>query len=226
MTRQSLQSVRPMRTVWPLLILGGLMMSGCSLGVMAGKMLRGEPMIPSQFQSMTGTDLSKGKHKLVVICSTPSSVEEELSSLNIDLIDGITRRMRIQGIDVIDPDEVAKWIDDNGGVITDPSEMARAFKADYVAWIDVYTFSLREENSPKLLRGRSTGYIRVYQVDQVNGERTALSAFSTEFNTTFPQHSPVSETGRSALTFQKEFVTRMCEDLAEKFYDHRPGRGY
>lgn len=210
----------------PLGMVGVLLISGCSLGVMAGKMLRGEPLVTSQFESMTGVNLTKGEHKLVVICSTPTSVDADLSSLNLDLIDGITRRMKIQGISVINPDEVAKWIDDNGGVITDPSEMAQAFDAKYVAWIDIFGFSLREENSPKLLRGRATGFIRVFRVDELNGERTALAAFNTEFTTTFPQHSPVSETGRSALTFQKEFVDRICDELAEKFYDHRPGNGF
>lgn len=200
--------------------------SGCSLGVMAGKMLRGEPMQAAQFKAMTGVDLTKGKHNIVVICSTPSSVDGELSSLNLDLIDGITRRMRIHGIEVINPDEVAKWIDDNGGVITDPSEMARAFEADYVAWIDIYEFTLREPNSARLLRGTTTGFVRVYQVEKVGTERTALSAFNSEFKTMYPPHQPVSETGRSALTFQKEFIDRVCDELAEKFYDHRPGNGY
>jgi hypothetical protein len=212
--------------VWPLLLVATLLLSGCSLGVMAGKMLRGEPLQPAQFKAMTGTDLTKGEAKIVVICSTPSSVETDLSSLNIDLIDGITRRMRVNGIDVVDPDEVAKWIDDNGGVITDPSEMANAFDAEYVAWIDIYGFSLREEHSQRLLRGRTTGYIRVYKVEQVGTEKTALSAFQTEFKTTFPEHQPLSETGRSAVTFQKEFIDRICDELAEKFYDHRPGTGF
>lgn len=198
-------------------------LSGCSLGVMAGKMLTGEPLQPAQFHAMTGTDLTKGKHKVVVICSTPTSVDADLSSLNIDLVDGITRRMKVQGIDVISPDEVAKWIDDNGGVITDPSEMAKAFDADFVAWIDMFGFTLREENSTRLLRGRANGFIRVYQVEEVNGDRTALTAFNTEFSTTFPSHQPISEIGRSSVTFQKEFVDRVCGELAEKFYDHRPG---
>jgi hypothetical protein len=207
-------------------LLLAFVLPGCSLGVMAGKMLRGEPLQESQFKEMTGTDLSKGKAKIVIICSTPSSVESDLSSLNLDLIDGITRRMRVNGVDVVNPDEVAKWIDDNGGVITDPSEMARAFEAEYVAWIDIYTFTLREENSPKLLRGQSTGFIRVYKVEEIAGERTALSAFNTEYKTTYPEHQPISDTGRSVITFQKEFVDRMCDDLATKFYDHRPGLGF
>lgn len=214
------------RAVSPLLLTSLIVLSGCSLGVMTGKMLVGEPKQPAQFRSMTGVDLTKGKHKLVIICSTPASVESDLSSLNIDLIDGITRRMKIHGVKVIDPDDVAKWIDDNGGVITDPSEMAQSFDADYIAWIEIFGFSLREENSPKLLRGRATGYIRVYQVEKVGTEKMALSAFNTEFNSTFPQHKPVSVTGRSAVTFQKEFIDRICDELAEKFYDHRPGTGF
>ncbi len=226
MNRRPHALIRTRTSLAPIAVVGALAISGCSLGVMAGKMFTGEPLRPAQFRAMTGTDLTKGEQKIVVICSTPTSVDADLSSLNIDLIDGITRRMKVHGIDVIDPDEVAKWIDDNGGVVADPSEMARAFEADYVAWIDVYGFSLREENSPKLLRGRASGFLRVYQIQEVSGDRTALTAFNTEFKSTFPQHQPISETGRSALTFQKEFVDRICDELAEKFYDHRPGTGF
>lgn len=226
MIRRPHALIRTRTSLVPIALVGALAISGCSLGVMAGKMFTGEPLRPAQFRAMTGTDLTKGEQKIVVICSTPTSVDADLSSLNIDLIDGITRRMKVHGIDVIDPDEVAKWIDDNGGVVADPSEMARAFEADYVAWIDVYGFSLREENSPKLLRGRASGFLRVYQIQEVSGDRTALTAFNTEFKSTFPQHQPISETGRSALTFQKEFVDRICDELAEKFYDHRPGAGF
>lgn len=207
---------------WWLLLLACV--PGCSLGVMAGKMLKGDPLVSSQFKSMTGTDLSKGKHRIVVFCSTPASVNQDLSTLNLDLMDGLTRRMRLHGVDVVNPDKVAQWMDDNGGAPSDPSEMARAFDVDYVAWVDVFEFTFREDNSPKLLRGRARGFVRVYQVQEIDGDRTTLSAFSSEFTVTYPPHQPVSETGRSALLFQKEFVDRVCEELAEKFYD-RPVAG-
>ncbi len=208
-----------------LLTLCCAVLAGCSLGVMAGKMFTGDPLLPAQFKSMTGTDLTKGTHRIVVVCSTPTAVDADLSGLNLDLIDGITRRMKVHGIHVISPDKVAKWIDDNGGVVTDPSEMANAFDADYVAWVEVYGFSLREDQSPKLLRGRSQGFVRVYEVKKLDEGKVALAAFNSEFTMTYPQHQPISETGRSALLFQKEFVDRVCEELAEKFYDHRPGTG-
>ena len=66
---------------------------GCSLGVMFGKMLTGDPKRLSEFKSMTREDLAKGKRKVLVICTTPESVESELATLKFDLIDGITRML-------------------------------------------------------------------------------------------------------------------------------------
>jgi len=208
-----------------LLLLAAL--PGCSLFVMAGKMIIGDPLQPAQFKAMTGVDLSKGKHRVVVVCTIPAVVDEELSSLNIDLIEGITRRMKIAGIDVVNADQVARWVDDQGGVIRDPNEMARAFDVNYVAWIDLQSFSLREDvtreqNQAHLLRGRTQGFIRAFKVEEINGERVALSAFDVEFTTTYPPHQPVSEIGRKKLLFQQDFIDRICDQLAENFYDHRP----
>ena len=40
---------------------------GCSLGVMFGKMLGGDPMVPAEFRAMTREDLAKGKHTLSLL---------------------------------------------------------------------------------------------------------------------------------------------------------------
>ncbi len=201
-------------------------LSGCSLGVMFGKMIKGEPLRTAEFHAMTGVDLGEGKHKIAVVCSTPASVESDLSSLNFDLIDGITRRLKVHGVDVVDPDVVAKWIDDSGGVVTDPTAMVNAFDADFVAWIDIDTFSMREDDKSKLLRGRTNGFVRVFKVEQVGDSKVALSAFNSEFTSIFPSHQPISELSRSLISFQKEYIDRLCSELAIKFYDHRPGENF
>lgn len=205
------------------LALCALTLGGCSLGVMAGKMFKGEPLRPAEFYAMTGTDLGKGKHRIAIVCSTPAAVESDLSSLNLDLIDGVTRRLKVNGVDVVDPDVVARWIDDNGGVVTDPAAMANAFDADFVAWIDIDQFSLKEDATSKLLRGRTNGFVRVYQIQDLDGSKVALSAFNSEFTSIFPSHQPISELSRSKVSFQKEYIDRLCSELAVKFYDHRPG---
>ena len=196
---------------------------GCSLGVMFGKMLIGEPKIPAEFRARTHVDLTKGKHSVLVVCTAPDSVDSENSTLAYDLIDGVTRRMKLHGVDVINPDRVASWIDEHGGIGTDPSELAKDFDSDYIVFIEVQSFSFREPSSPKLLRGQSSGFIRVFEINEVGEQKIPNTVFATEFASTYPKHQPVSEQGRSSLIFQKEYMDRFCDQLAEKFYDHRPG---
>lgn len=196
---------------------------GCSLGVMFGKMVMGEPQNPAEFRKMAQTDLTKGKHTVLVVCTAPDSIDSENSTLAYDLIDGVTRRMKLHGIKVINPDLVASWIDEHGGVGLDPTELAHEFDTDYIVFIDVQSFSFREPNSPKLLRGQAAGFVRAFEVTEIGGHRRVHNVYGTEFHSTYPKHQPISEQGRSSLIFQKEYMDRFCDVLAEKFYDHRPG---
>lgn len=192
---------------------------GCSLFVMAGKVFYGDPKIPSKFKQMTQVELSKGEDRILIICSAPESIDSDFSALKIDLADGITRRMKIRHIDVVEPDRVAGWLDDHGS-FDDPSELARDFTdVDYIAWIEVQQFSCKEVNSPTLLRGRSTGSTRVYKVEEIGGERIARQLFEGEFTSVHPEHQPISTEGRSATVFQKEYIDRVCDKLAMTFYD-------
>ncbi len=199
---------------------------GCSLGVMFGKLLTGDPMIPAEFKSRTRVDLVKGKHTVLVVCTTPTSVESELATLKFDLIDGISRRMKLNGVKVINPDLVATWIDEHGDVGSNPSDLADNFEADYIVHIDVDSFGLREPSSPKLLRGQSSGIVRVFKIEEAGSRRLAHNVYSNEFTSLYPTHQPISEQGRTALTFQKDYLDHVCDQLAEKFYDHRPGTDF
>ena len=196
---------------------------GCSLGVMFGKMVMGEPLIPAEFRSMTKEDLTKGKQTVLVVCSAPESVDAENSTLAYDLIEGVTRRMKRHGIKVINPDDVSSWIDEHGGIGSDPTELANEFDTDYIVFIEVQTFGFRQPNTPKMLRGQATGFVRAFEVTEIAGHRRVSNVFGTEFTSTYPKHQPVSEQGRTSVIFQKEYMERFCDMLASKFYDHRPG---
>ncbi len=208
-------------------LIGGLSLVstvGCSkMLVGTGKLLFGDPKLPSEFTTLTKEDLTKGLKTVLVICSTPESVEDDISTLKLDLIDGVTRRLRLHGVKIINPDRIADWIDEHDSLSSDPQELARDFDTDYVAWIDVQGFSLHEPNSPKLLRGQTTGYIRVFKVEEHNDQRMALKVYQTEFALTYPQHQPISIQGRGVDVFHKDYVKHLCDLLAERFYDHRPG---
>lgn len=211
-------------------VAGGLSLltaAGCSKMLLGtGKVLFGDPKTKSEFSTLTRDDLVKSGKTILIACSTPEFVESETSTLKLDLIDGITRRLKRNFVKIINPDRVADWIDEHDGLGADLQELARDFETDYIAVIDVQSFGLREPNSPNLLRGSTSGLIRVFKVEETGGERLASTVYTREFAMTYPQHQPMSETGRSSIVFHKEYVARLCDMLAERFYDHRPGTSF
>ena len=201
--------------------------AGCSKILLGGgKILFGDPKITSEFTKLTLEDLSKGNKTVLVVCSTPESVDAETSTLKLDIIDGVTRRMKYNNVKIINPDRVADWLEEHSSSVPDLQKLAHDFDTDYIAWIEVQTFGLREPNSPKLLRGTTTGNIRVARIEEMDGKRRAIMAYTREFALTYPQHQPLSENGRSAIVFHKEYVSQLCDMLGERFYNHRPGTNF
>ena len=200
---------------------------GCSkLFLASSKLLNGDPKIDAEFTTLTKEDLSKGLRTVLVVCSTPEAVEDDVSTLRLDMIDGITRRLKLHGVRTINPDQIADWIDEHDGIVSNPQELANDFETDYVIWIDVHAFSLHEPNSTRLLRGQTAGYIRVFKVEEHDEHRVALKVYQTEFSMTYPQHQPISEQGRGLDVFQKDYVKQLCDFLSERFYNHRPGNRF
>jgi len=201
--------------------------TGCSKILLGGgKVLFGDPKIDSEFTKLTKVDLCKGDKTVLVVCSTPESVDADNSSLRLDLIDGVTHRMKLNGVKIINPNRVADWLESRDSSVPDLQQLAQDFETDYIAWIEIQTFTLREPNSQNLLRGQTSGFIRVARIEDFSGQRRAMMAYTREFAMTYPEHQPVSETGRSAIVFHKEYVARLCDLLAERFYNHRPGKSF
>lgn len=196
-------------------------LSGCSLFVMAGKMFFGDPKIPSPFHAGTGIDLAKDKKKVLLVCSAPEYVKGEHPSIELDLTDGTIRRLRRRGIAVVDPDEVASWIDENGGYWQDPSELAEQFDADIIVHIELSRFSTEEENSPWLFRGRCVGNIYAYEVRKANGKKFAREIFVREFNSVYPETGPLSPDQSSQKAFVKSYLDRVATQITQMLHDHR-----
>lgn len=204
-------------------VLAGLLClaSGCSLFVMGGKMLFGDPKVTSTFTGMTSIDLTEADKKLLVICTTPESIKSEMPSLDIDLMDGLNRRLKRRGIPVVDSDEVSGWLDDNGWRWDDIGEIADDLACDFIVHVDLENFDYREENSPDMYRGRSAGGIYVYQVQKLDGTRKALEIFHGDFRSEYPQTHPIAAGEMSKRTFQKRYLDHVCDELGRNFYSYR-----
>lgn len=141
-----------------------LELSGCSLFVMAGKMIQGDPVIGDEFKGHTGKSMCKSGRKVAVMCSTPEAVKSEFSSLDLDLAAEISRKLALHNIDVIKNHKVANWIDDHGGGDVNLQELGAGIDADLLVQVRLDHFDFREENSPDLFRGKARGSVVVYEL--------------------------------------------------------------
>ncbi|MBL4886829.1 MAG: hypothetical protein JKY95_20175 [Planctomycetaceae bacterium] len=196
---------------------------GCSLFVMAGKALTGDPKVTSKLRQRTGIDFIEDEKTVLIVCTTPEFLRLENSAIDQDIIVGVHRRFRRKDIRCIDPNDVDQWIGSIGGVWDDPSEIAEEFETDYIIHINLDQVSYTEENSPAFYRGNAHGDVKVYASREINGQKTAYVVFEQEYNSTYPNHHPIPTDSMSQRAFAEKFTKRMSDELARMFYDYRIG---
>lgn len=196
-------------------------LGGCSLFVMAGKMVFGDPTQDAPFKTVTRVDLTKGEHEVLVIATTPQSVKQNMGSADLVIIEQVSRLLKTRGVSIYPSKKVLNWVDDRGGHWGSAHDIASAFPdVDYIIQIDIDQMTHREENSPDLFRGNVSGNIRAFEVAEIAGTRSASPVFSRTFKSTYPTLHPKQENRISERTFQKEFLDRVCTQIAQTFYDY------
>lgn len=195
--------------------------SGCSLFVMAGKAMFGDPKVPAPFSSATGTDLTEIDDRVVIVCTVPHGLLSRHPALQIDLVDRVSRNLESEGINIVEPGDVASWFDDHGEW-GDFSELSKHFEATYVVHIDVREFDHRMPQSENLMRGQTEGHITVHQFNSKGKSGPPMAvAFDRDFSLTFPSNYPVPREAKSEDLFVQGFTDRLALHLGQHLYDYR-----
>lgn len=218
--KQSIPTARRRVPAWLVLALLVAGLPGCSVGVMLGMMVMGRPLIPAALETMTGKSLAEEGKKVVVVCRAPQTMGD--SALSIDLLTQVSRKLKLQEIDLVDPHKVATWVDDHGGTWDDVQELVDEFEADYVVAIEVDEFSYREINSPEMFRGRSKLTVRVYESQELDGVQHVPQIFYRPMESLYPLQKPVPVDRQSPRVFRRRYLDRLSDQIARLFYEHRP----
>jgi hypothetical protein len=206
--------------LWLFLGLNVFGLAGCSLFLLAGKMFFGDPEQTAAFQLATGIDLAEGEKKVVVLCSAPSMVEGGEISVHYEIVEEVSRLLKRRGVKLVSSNEVRTWMDDNGGRLDDPRDLAEDFEVDYIIYISLARVSFREENSPTLYRGVASGEVFAYEVHKENGGPVVNEVFSKGFSAVYPEGHPKDHV-ESLRIFQKEVLSRASDQIAHMFYSHK-----
>lgn len=204
--------------------------SGCSLFVMAGKALFGDPKATSALTAATGIALEKSKSPVVIICSVPGRMMDQFPSLQIDLVDRLTRNMEIHDIKTVPSGDVARWYDDNGEW-GDYSALAKEFKAQHVIHIELREFDHVVPESETLMQGRCEGEITMHQIRRPKGsnlfEDTKSQSvpinqvFFKDFKTQFPASYPVPRQSKTEDQFIRLFMDRVALHIGQQIYSYQ-----
>ena len=139
----------------------------------------------------------------------------EVSSAIVNEI-GLHLRPRIKTI--VHPVEVTRWQESNleWPNMTLP-DIAKAFQADTLLYVELEQFAMTEERSANLLRGRVKARVQV--IKGRPGDR-ANPVYETRIETTFPEDRPVGVLEISERQIRMYTTVMFARAIARKFYDH------
>ncbi|MDA0283527.1 MAG: hypothetical protein O3B13_09920 [Planctomycetota bacterium] len=193
--------------------------SGCNYIVLLGYLIGGPPSIEPDYDAMTGNSMTDSGIVVAVVCFAPKEVMYSFAHVDRDIAVAVARRLHNHKIAVINPDMVQKWIDENPNW-DEPDEIGSAVGATHVVYIDLTSFTLYEENSHELYRGRSEGVISVYELDEDgDGEQT----YSKELISRYPLAAPRDSSDISRPQFHLQYLARVSEEVGRLFYEHYNG---
>ena len=98
------------------------------------------------------------------------------------------------------------------------SEIGKRFDAERLLYLDIIRFTLTEDNSVGLLRGRLIADVRVYDVQS---SKPNLPCYQTEIEVVCPEHTPLPMNDSAQQSIHRQTLLLFSEQLARKFYDHK-----
>jgi hypothetical protein len=193
-----------------------LSLSGCRVGMLLGLLIAGPPTVEPEFDKQTKESMTDKDVTVAVVCFAPTEVRYSFENIDHELAKYVTFRLKENKITVISPDHIRAWLEENKEW-DKPEEIGAAFNATYVIYIDLNEFSLYEEGSASLYRGRSEAVVSAWKMDE---DGTAEKIFNMEKVSKFPQQQPVSTAEESYQNFKARYLSRLSDEIGRFFYEY------
>jgi hypothetical protein len=208
------------------LAIGLLALAGCDPRPFMYFLQPWEPTIAAPGPSL------KGK-KVVVLTHAVTGTQGDFLTLDRDLAREFSSLIRTKAkkVELVNQDKVWKWVEGHPNW-TDPSELAKAFEADMVIFLEVESFQVQDPHSPGLLEGSAKTHIQAIvmeypknskgkeNTDQPKESRVAYDDYQ---DTSFPVRGPIPvESGVSRGAFKTKFLQVVAAELSWHFVEHAP----
>jgi hypothetical protein len=196
-----------------------VVLSGCSQFILLGYLLGGPPSIEPDFDLMTKKSMTAKDDTVVVVCYAPTELKWDFDEVDQEITKHVSNRLFLHKIKVVDPNRVRDWLDKHEDW-DKPEEIGAAFHTKYVVYIDLHKYSLYEEHSANLYRGRAEALVSVFEMDE-SGEGEKI--YTKDLTSFYPLAAPRSTSEVSYGHFKKEYLSRLSEEIGRLFYEHYNG---
>lgn len=193
---------------------------GCNVVLLLGYLIGGPPSIAPDFDEKTKESLADKGKKVLVLCYAPTELKWDNEAVDYELAKHVAYRLNLNKIKVIDPDRVNNWLDQNPDW-DKPAELGKAFDVHYVVYIDMKEYSLFEEHSSNLYRGRTQAIVSVIKMDEDRKDGRVI--YSKELVSRYPISTPKSVDEIAYANFKKLYLSRLSEEVGILFYEHFAG---
>jgi len=211
-----------------LALLTGASFSGCQIIIGTLLTLQGRPMATCEFTAMTKKKLSEKGKRVVVLTSCASQAQANEPSLDLDIIDSVSRKLQLDNVNVVDPYKVGAWIDEHGGIKeeTPLDPIGMKFNADYIVLFKFNDFGYNAANTSGLYQGHASYKVVVVEMvkdkNAKDGKRAKV-IYNRPFESKFPKNRPVSADEAGTLeVFKSNYMSRLGQELTRLFVDYRP----
>ena len=205
---------------------GLIAIAGCDPRTLFYFLQPNEPTVPAP-----GPKLDE--KRVVLVTNTVSGSLGEYSSVDREISREVSSilREKVKKIDMVDSDKVLKWTEGHPNW-TDPAELAKAFEADIVIFLEVEQFQVQNPADLNVYQGTARTHIMVTEYAHPknskgkvnkNKPKEADSIYDDYRDTEFPIRGPIPmDSGVSKNAFKTKFMKVVATEISWHFVDHTP----
>jgi hypothetical protein len=121
-------------------------------------------------------------------------------------------------IGVVDPRDVEDFVQKNPSAQINPDAVGKKLDVDYVIYLEVVKFQMRDPNQPQFLQGLIEASVAVVDV---RADADTLRRFDlVPVKCLYPDGAPVPLAAENAARVREATYRKFAELVARKFYDY------
>jgi len=193
------------------------LMSSCNLLMPIAVMGVQQKRIPAEFDKLSGSRVA------VQVWTDPSTLFDypyarlELATYVGDKLQAELGQ-RNQAVEVVDPRDVENFLQRNPDARINPTALGKQFQVNYVIYVEVASFQIRDPSEPQFLRGRINASVSVHDVTSDSRDARRFELMPVE--AIYPEEQPVLINATNAPLVREATYRKFAEMVARKFYEY------